>query len=133
MEPADSRDYLCFSLHLSEVSLEWPSPVSKSPEDTSRECSASVSQSLHSSQEGRDLQELGERHRDLAARQWLQRGGCRGECSQPGPWDVQPLGPPSSHQGLPSPLLLRASVSVLMGASRAFLVKLPLGKVRQYG
>lgn len=40
MEPADSRDYLCFSLHLSEVSLEWPSPVSKPPEDTSRECSA---------------------------------------------------------------------------------------------
>lgn len=110
MEPADSRDYLCSSLHLSEVSLEWPSLVSRSPRVTSRGRSASVPQSLHSSQEGVLSKSLERCTETLLQRQWLQRGGCRGERLEAGPWDVQPQGPPSSHKGLPSPLLLWASV-----------------------
>ena len=57
---ADCGDCLCSSMQLSKVSLEGPSPVSKSPPATSRECSGSISLELTPLQSGECSPEPGE-------------------------------------------------------------------------
>lgn len=98
---ADCGDYLCSSIQLSKVSLERPSPVSKSPPATSRECSGSIPPELTPLQSGECYPRVwGDVPETLQHRQGLRGGWGRGECLASGSWNAQGSGPPPSHKGI---------------------------------